>query len=233
MRHLFSALLLLSIAVSAPAAGPIQGVARRFVLNFSTNRLEAATSDFNEQMKATVTPAVLVTLKEQLDRDFGHFRAVGAVRESTSGRFPLVELTAQFEKGPALFQVTFDGEGRIGALHFGRVESSNPELERAARQVLDDFNARRFAEIARRFDQKMSAQLPLPALESLHANVTEAYGAFKAVTEVRYAVERDLRVVSVFATYEKQPMLFECVFNAAGRVVGWSFRPPKTTISGS
>jgi hypothetical protein len=230
MKPLAIAILALSLAAqAATAAAPsaLQAIARRFLLNFTSNRLDAAAMDFNEQMKATVTPEVLTKFKQQFDQDLGHFRSIASVKESTEGVFAVVELTAQFEKGPALVQVTFDAGGSIGALHFGRPETNNPVLERTARQVFDAFNNRRFEEVARTFDPRMSAQLPLPALESLHDNVTGVYGKFQAVTGVRFRVERDLRVVTILATYEKQPMLFEAVFNAAGRVVGWSFRPPK------
>lgn len=205
----------------------MQTAARRFLTNFAGNRLEAAARDFNEQMKATVTPAVLANFKEQFDRDLGHFMSITAVREGMDGDFPVVELTARFEKAPALVQVTFDAAGRIGALHFDRVPDKNPELERIGREVLAAFNARRFDQIGKYFDEKMSAQLPPSALESLYRDVTAIYGKFKSVTEARFATQGDLRVVNIFAEYEKAPMLFEIVFNNDSRVVGWSFRPPR------
>jgi hypothetical protein len=228
MRHLFTALLFLAIAVRATAAVPsaFQSAARRFMVNFSANRLEAAANDFNEQMRATVTPAVLANFKQQFDRDLGQFLSITAVRESMDGTFPLVELTARFEKASALVQVTFDAAGRIGALHFDRVPTNNPELERIGRQVLDAFNGRRFEEIGKYLDEKMSAQLPPSSLASLYTDVTAVYGKFKSVTETHYTTEGKLRIVNIFAEYEKAPMLFEIVFNGNGRIAGWSFRPP-------
>src|ERR1043166_1589689 len=110
MRHLFRALLFVALALGATAAAPpspMQAVARRFLINFAGNRLDAAAGDFNEQMRATVTPEILAKLKAQFDRELGHFRSITAVREGTDGTFPLVEMTAQFEKAPALVQVTF------------------------------------------------------------------------------------------------------------------------------
>lgn len=197
------------------------------MVNFGAGRLDAAAHDFNEQMKATVTPEVLAKSKQQFDRDLGPFLSVTAVREGTEETFPLVELTARFEKSSALVQVVFDSEGKIGSLHFDRVATNNPELERTARQGLDAFNARRFPEIAKYLDEKMNAQLPLSALESLYTDVTAAYGRFKAVTGTQYETQRDLRIVNIFAEYEKAPLHFEAVFNAKGKVAGWSFRPPK------
>jgi len=228
MRHVFTALLFVSIAVRATAAipSPSQSVARRFLINFAGNRLEAAANDFNEQMRATVTPTVLADFKQQFDRDLGRFMSITAVRESTDGTFPVVELTARFEKMSALVQVTFGAAGRIGALHFDRVPTNNPQLERIGRAVLDAFNGRRFEEIGKYLDVKMNAQLPPSALESLYRDVTNIYGKFKAVTEARYATQGDLRIVNIFAEYEKAPMLFEIVFNSNARVAGWSFRPP-------
>ncbi len=219
MRHVFTALLFVSIAVRATAAAPspLQATARRFLINFSGNRLEAAANDFNEQMRATVTPSVLANFKQQFDRDLGHFMSITAVQESTDGDFPVVELTARFEKAA----------GRIGALHFDRVPTNNPELEKIGRAVLEAFNGRRFEEIGKYFDVKMSAQLPPSALDSLYTDVTAVYGKFKSVTEARYTTQGDLRIVNIFAEYEKAPMLFEVVFNSNGRVVGWSFRPPR------
>lgn len=227
MRQLVTALVLATALPAAAAVpSPMQTSARRFLINFAGNRLDAAARDFNEQMKGTVTPAVLAGFKQQFDRDLGHFMSVTAVEEKTDGTFPIVELTARFEKASALVQVTFDAEGRIGALHFDRVPDSNPELEKIARDVLNAFNGRRFEEIGKYLDVKMSAQLPPAALETLCRDVTGIYGKFKYVTEVKYTTQRDLRIVNIFAEYEKAPMLFEAVFNANRRVAGWSFRPP-------
>ena len=228
MRHVFTALLFVSIAVRATAAVPSasQAVARRFLINFSGNRLEAAANDFNEQMRATVTPTVLANFNQQFDRDLGHFMSITAAREGTDGTFPVVELTARFEKASTLVQVTFDAAGRIGALHFDRVPTSNPELERIGREVLNAFNGRRFEEIGKYFDEKMRAQLPPSGLESLYRDVTAVYGKFKSVTETRYTTQGELRIVNIFAEYERLPILFEIVFNTNGRIAGWSFRPP-------
>lgn len=228
MKRLFPTLLLL-IAVSATAAAPspMESVARRFLINFAANRLDAAANDFNEEMRATVTPEVLANFKAQFDRDLGHFLSVTSAHERSEGAFPMIELTARFEKASELVQVTFDEAGRIGALHFGPVPRNNPELELVARKVLDAFNSRRFEELAKYFDLKMSAELTPSALESLYDDVTKLYGKFKSLTKVEYTAQRDLRVVKIFAEYEKMPMLFEVVFNNSGRVAGWSFRPPK------
>jgi hypothetical protein len=228
MRHVVTALLFLSIAVRATAAIPSrsQSVARRFLVNFAGNRLEAAAIDFNEQMRGTVTPTVLADFKQQFDRDLGHFMSITAVRESTDGDFSVVELTARFEKMSALVQVTFDAAGKSGALHFDRVAANDPQLERIGREVLNAFNGRRFEEIGKYLDVKMNAQLPPSALESLYRDVTAVYGKFKAVTEARYTTQGDLRIVKIFADYEKAPMLFEVVFNSNARIAGWSFRPP-------
>jgi hypothetical protein len=221
--------LVLSLAVSASAAvpSPMQTMARRFLVNFAANRLDTAARDFNEQMKATVTPEVLANFKQQFDRDLGPFLSIAAVKESTDGTFPVVELTARFEKGPALVQITFDDAGKIGALHFDRVPDHDAELERIAREVFAAFNNRRFDDVGKRFDTKMSVQLPPAALESLYRDVTGVYGQLKSVGEARYAMQGELHVVKLSAEFEKMPMLFEIVFNNARRVVGWSFRPPK------
>jgi hypothetical protein len=229
MRHVLTALVLLSLALPAAAATPStrQVAARRFLINFAGNRLDAAAHDFNEQMRTTVTPEVLTKFKQEFDHDLGPFRSITAARENTSGPFPVVELTAQFEKSPALVQVTFDAQGQIGALHFDRVATNNPQLESIARQVFAAFNARRFEEIGKYLDERMTAQLPPSALESLHHDVTAVYGQFQSVTEVKYETQRDLRIVNVFAQYEKQEMLFEVIFDSRGKIAGWSFRPPR------
>jgi hypothetical protein len=227
MKPLVS-VLVLSLAVSASAAvpSPMQTMARRFLINFAANRLDAAVRDFNEQMKATVTSEVLTNFKQQFDRDLGPFLSITAVQESSDGTFPVVELTGHFEKGSALVQVTFDANGKIGALHFDRVPDHNADLERIAREVFAAFNNRRFDDIGKHFDTKMSVQLPPAGLESLYRDVTGVYGKLKSVGEAQYAMQGDLHVVKLSAEYEKMPMLFEIVFNNTRRVVGWSFRPP-------
>jgi hypothetical protein len=229
MRHVVAILLLLSVATRAAAAIPsrFESIARRFMVNFGAGRLDAAAKDFNAEMKATVTPEVLANFKQQFDRDLGHYMSVTAVHAGSDGAFPLIEMTSRFEKGSALVQVIFDAEGKIGSLHFDRVATNDPALERTARAVLAAFNGGRFAEIGKYLDEKMNAQLPPSALESLYTDVTAIYGKFKAVTQVTYTTQRDLRIVNIFADYEKAPMLFEVVFNSSGRVAGWSFRPPR------
>src|SRR5690242_12560973 len=135
MRTLSTTLLLLSLAVQAVAAppSPMESMARRFLINFAANRLDVASNDFNDEMRTTVTPEVLARFKAQFDRDLGRFLSVTSARERTEGAFPMIELTARFEKGSELVQVTFDTAGRIGALHFGPVPKNNPELELIAR----------------------------------------------------------------------------------------------------
>lgn len=178
-------------------------------------------------MRTTVTPEVLAKFKREFDSELGQFLSVTSARESTDGTFPVVELTARFARGSELVQVTFDEAGKIGALHFGRVAEGNPELEGVGRKVLDAFNGRRFEELGKYFDLKMNAQLPPSELATLYEDVTGIYGKFKSVTKIEYATQRDLRIVKILAEYEKMPMLFEAVFNTSGRVVGWTFRPPK------
>src|SRR5438874_2572107 len=87
-------ILAIAIALCATAAAtmtPQQSAAKRFLNNFAANRLDAASSDFNEQMRGTVTLAVLTNFKQQFDRDLGRFLAVRSVHEGMSGDFPVVE----------------------------------------------------------------------------------------------------------------------------------------------
>jgi hypothetical protein len=223
-------LLLVALFVTNPRAmfrSPRETVAREFVTNFAAGRLEAATKDFNEAMRATVTLPTLAELKQQIDEQVGPFVAVTDVWQGNDNGFPVIGLTCQYEKFPVSVRVSFDVNDRVAAIH------ANPivplpvasDLEAEARELLANFNAGLFNNVSRHFDTAMRAQLTPSKLAELHNKVTWRYGAFRSVTEVRQREERGLTAIELSTTFDKAPVMVRVVFDSKRRVAGLKIEP--------
>ena len=96
---------------------PLESKARDFVSYFTTAKFDMASKDFNEEMRETVTPAVLAEMKRQSDYYLGDFRSIVMVRQRREGSFRMVEIVCRFDKSLGAFRVAFDALDSIGALH--------------------------------------------------------------------------------------------------------------------
>ena len=100
MACLFLSMLL---AIEQPP-GPLESIAREFVNNFNSARFDVASKDFNESMRAVVTPSILADLKQQSDNALGGFRSIAALRQRKEGGFRVIEFVCKYEKSLASFQ---------------------------------------------------------------------------------------------------------------------------------
>lgn len=212
--------------LSVAEAAANEKMAREFFANFIAGRFEAAEKDFNHSLKSVVTVQMMKSMKEQIESQGGAFRSISAVRQLEEDSYPLVELTAEYEKSAVAVRVVFD-EDWVGAIFFNPLiaERIDPKLERTARDLLASLVDGRFENVNKFFDESMRVQLPPQKLAELTRSVNETFGRFLSVTSVRQKTEPALRTIDLVAAYEKSPVKVSVVFDAEGGVAGLTIAP--------
>ena len=118
--------------------------ARELVVNFNAGRFDVASKDFNQSMRAVTTPAILATVKQQLDRDAGPFKEITDLRHTKEDTYRVVELMCAYEKGEVQFRVLFDPFDHVGSLSAKRIvpDAVDNTVETAARELLGSVHYR-------------------------------------------------------------------------------------------
>lgn len=228
--NLFASLLILA-ATQLPPAPFVPWLedktARELLTNFNAGELTLAAKDFNDDMRATTTPAVLKKVKKELDEGAGAFKEISETRHAKESGFKVVVFRCAYEKGPVDFWVTFDHSARVGAIGVKRIvdEKADAKFEAAARQFVDDFTARRFEVAGKSFDDNMRRQLTPGKLAELSQDVSRRYGTFKSVAKVSQRQQNAYQVIDLTAEFDRSPAAFSLFFDGAGRIAGVHIEP--------
>ncbi|MDQ6799323.1 MAG: DUF3887 domain-containing protein [Acidobacteriota bacterium] len=224
---LFSMLLQVGPQPRVVLRSPLESRAREFVANFNSRKFDMVSKDFNETMRAAVTPAVLADLKQQSDSNLGRFQSIILVRQRREGGFRVVEIVCRYEKSLASFRVAFDSEDRIGALYLDPIaaEPVEPVLEAAARDWLRNVNAGDFEAATRHFEKNLQMQLSPSKLEKLQVQIKNSYGKFRSIKEVHQMTEEPFRTIDLIAAYERASVLIHVAFNSSDRITGIRLEP--------
>jgi hypothetical protein len=223
-----AALIVTALFAASPRVtvrSPFESVARELLENFAAGRFELAAKDFDDSLRVVVPLSMLKEMKAEIDAKLGAYRFVSEAKQRREGGLPVVELISTFEKGPASVRVHFDYEGRVATVLINPIVSVDPMLEAAARDLLTNFSAGRFDLASVRFDPTMRSQLPPGRLAELLKQVTDAFGAFRSVTEVRQTADRDHKMIELSAAYDKAAAVVRVVFDREGRVSGLTIAP--------
>jgi hypothetical protein len=206
---------------------PLESKARDFVTNFTKSRFDMASKDFNESMRAVVTPSVLAEVKQQSDVNLGAFRSIVMVRQRKAGNFRVVEVVCRFEKSLGTFRVTFDVLDNIGTVYLDPLatEPVEPVLEATARELLKNFVAKDFEAATSHFDRKMQIQLSPSKLAKMQTQVANAYGEFRSVKEVRQITDEPYRTIELIAVYDRSSVSIRIAFNSEDLVTGIRLLP--------
>lgn len=211
-----------------PPLQPLETIARQLFTNFVSARYAAVAKDFNEEMRATVTPKELAQQRDLIASQIGPFEYIMTVKRRTEGGWPVVDVTAKYERSLAVMTVSFDETFHVSKVTIAPLTGPPPDpLEREARSFLADFNARNFEAVENRFDARMRQSLPTPQLEELSRTVTRTYGAFTSITEARTGKRANLTTVELLADYSGTPVQVSVVFNRAHRIAGLTFAPAR------
>jgi hypothetical protein len=95
----------------------LETAARQLVDDLAARRFEAAGKSFDDIMLRQLPPAKLEALSQDVARRYGTFKSVTKVAQRPEKAYRVIDLTAAFDRSPALFSVTFDGAGRIAGVH--------------------------------------------------------------------------------------------------------------------
>jgi hypothetical protein len=225
-----ASLLLTTLFAAGPRArvqSPIESTARQLVSNFAAGQFEAATRDFNDELRPMVTKEVLARVKQQLDQSVGSFVMVKEVRQQRQDGFRAIEIVSMFTRGVVSVVVVFDTLDHVGAVYFNPIVAPpvDPALESLARGLLANFVAGRFEEAVQPFDPTMRAQLSAEGLAGLAANIAGTFGKFQSVTEVHQRDDRIYKVIDLTLAYTKAPVAFRVAFDARRRVAALSISP--------
>ncbi len=228
--NLFSALLLTASIALPPVPfvpWPVDKPAREFLTNFNAGQLDLAAKDFNTELRATTTIAVLKKVKEELDATAGAFKEITETHHTKDAGFRNVIFLCAYEKGPVKVGVTFDHYDRVGAISVTRIvpDKVDAGFEATARQFVDDFTARRFEIAGKAFDGNMQRQLTPAKLAELSQDVSRRYGTFKSVTKVSQRPQKAYQVIDLTADFDRAPAAFSVVFDGAGRIAGVHIEP--------
>ena len=225
------AAILMTASVALPPAPlvpmTIDDPARALLANFNAGKFDAASKDFNEKMRATVTPALMAKLKQQLDQESGAFKKVNDFRHLKLDGFRVVQFVCQYEKGEVSFQVLFDANDHVGSIMLKRIvpDAVDSSIEATARELLEDFTAKRFEAAGKHFDDTMRAQLPPARLAQLNNSVRERFGTFISVTKVVQRPQDAYRVIDLISAYERSAVTFSVVFDGSGKIAGVHVNP--------
>ena len=206
---------------------PLESKARDFVSYFTTAKFDMASKDFNEEMRETVTPAVLAEMKRQSDYYLGAFRSIVMVRQRREGGFRMVEIVCRFDKSLGAFRVAFDALDSIGALHIEPLtaEPVEPVLEAAARDFLKNFVAKDFEAATAHFGPLLQIQLSPAILARQQTQIADAYGGFRSVKEVRQITDEPYRTIELITVFERASVSIRIAFNSDNKITGMRLEP--------
>jgi hypothetical protein len=227
-----AALLLTTLFAVNPKTkfqSPIESAAREMVTNFASSRFDAATKDFNDDLRPIVTPAVLAEVKGSLDHTVGSFYLVKEAHQGHRESFRTIELLARYEKGTVSIVVVFDQLDKIGSVYFNPIlnPAVDPALEAIARDVLTNFTAGHFDDAVKPFNAEMSAQLTPASMAGLSQSITGIFGTFRSVTEVHQSADNSYKVIDLILAYTNGPVDFRVAFDARNRVAALRISPAK------
>ena len=99
----------------------IENKALAFLSSISKKDLAAATKDFDEAMKKALPGDKLLDTWKGLVKKSGAFKKLGAAQLSKTGKYDVVTVRCEFEKGVQEARIVFDGEKQITGLFFKQV----------------------------------------------------------------------------------------------------------------
>jgi len=224
-----SILLSLFLAIPAPrvpAAPPshIERVAHELLDNFNAGRFADASKDFNNTLRAKVTPELLEELKKELNAEAGQFRSVEDTRERRINGQRVIDMMLRYDKSLVSFRTSFDGFDGVASVYFTQLKA-DPLLEATSRSLLDAFVAKDLDKASKDFNATLRSQLTRDRLAELRAQVDVSYGAFKSVGDLSQRMWNGYRVIDITTMWEKNTITVSVTFDGAGKVGGLRLAP--------
>jgi hypothetical protein len=99
-----------------PPDAALEASAREMIANFVAGRFDDAAKPLSPEFRLRLTPQDLSKIAANLNQIFGTFESVASVRQHEERGYKILDFKLSYSKGPVGFFVTFDPQGRIGAL---------------------------------------------------------------------------------------------------------------------
>lgn len=229
---ILASLLLTAVFAIRPGLklqSPIEQSARAMLANFVNGQFDAAAAEFNDALRPQITPKYLADVKADLDRNAGLFQSVTSANRRTIDGSRAIELVSKFEKSLVSVRVVFDVRDRISAVYMNPIlpPPVEPALEASARELITNLMSGRYDQTGAHFDDTMRGQLPPAALADLHQKLLAAFGAYQSVREVRQSFQSPYRIIELYASFEKQPMIVRLAFDGQNRIASMRVAPEK------
>jgi len=224
--NIASIFLALFFALPAPPVTHVEKIARELLDNFNAGRFEAASKDFNNTLRAKVTPALLEEMKKELNAETGQFRSIDDVRERRINGQRVVDMMLRYDRSLVSFRTAFDGFDGVASVYFTQIKA-DPVLEATSRDLLNAFVANDLDKASKDFNATLRNQLTRQRLAELRANVAASYGAFKSAADVSQRSWNGYRVIDITTMWEKNTITVSVTFDAGGKVGGLFMAPQK------
>ena len=221
------------ITVALFAIGPrpvvatrIEKIATELAANFNNGKFVEASKDFNTEMRGLVTPAIMASIKKQMDSEVGAFQSVSRTSEAEQDGVRAVDLLLHYEHGPVVLHVTFDAEDKVAAVHFNQMKEPPPALlETTARKFFGYFIAERFDDASSDFNATLREQLPPDRLRTLLSQSTAIYGPYQALLEAQPRENEGFRIVDLKTRWGKMMVNVGVVFDDEWQIAGLHIAP--------
>lgn len=116
------------------------------------------------------------------------------------------------------------------ALFASRPKPGDERYAATARDVLSAFNGGRYEDMAKNFDDTMTAMFPPAKLNDVLRGLRTEAGSFKSAGKPQFTSERGYSVVILPAEYEHAIVNFRVTFDRAGKIAGLLVRPESWNI---
>lgn len=107
-----------ALNAAEPTAKKLETKAREFVDQLSLGRFEAAIEQFDAVMRQALPAQKLEQLWNGLRSQYGPFQQVQKTRTEKAGKFQVVLVTCQFERGKLNTKIVFSNQQKIAGLFF-------------------------------------------------------------------------------------------------------------------
>jgi DNA-binding cell septation regulator SpoVG len=221
------ALPLITLALFAVDQQPhflsrLEGTATELFANFNAGQFDAATKNFNAEMRNLVTPAIMASIKKKMEAEVGEFQSVTRTTEQRQDDLRTVGMLLRYERGSVSLHVTFDAEDKVAAVEFKQI--TDP-LEAAARQFLSDFIAERYDDASANFSDTLRKQLTPARLRTLHSETIPVYGLFDTVLEAQPAEDKGFKIIDLKTRWSKATANVRVIFDNDRHIAGLRITP--------
>jgi len=103
--------------IAPPPPDPaLEASGREMIANFVAGRFDDALKPLNPEFRVRFSPQDLAKIAANVSQIFGTFQSVEGVRQFVEKGYKILDFKLAYTKGPVEFSITFDFQGRVGAL---------------------------------------------------------------------------------------------------------------------